>query len=145
MYIFCVCFFFFQAEDGIRDHCVTGVQTCALPISEVNQELDETNAGVMALYAELDDRTQQLRRVSELKSRFLSNLSHEVRTPVNSILALSNILLKRLDGDLSPEQEKQVSYIRESAEQLSRLVNDELDLAKVEAGKISLHVSDFHV
>jgi signal transduction histidine kinase len=114
-------------------------------LAHVNQELEDTNRGVMALYTELDERTQQLRRTSELKSRFLSNLSHEVRTPVNSILALSGILLNRLDGELSPEQERQVSFIRESAEQLSRLVSNELDMAKVEAGKISLHISDFQI
>ena len=114
-------------------------------LEQLNQELDETNGGVMALYAELDERTQQLHRVSELKSTFLSNFSHEVRTPVNSIMALSGILLNRLDGELTAEQQKQVSFIRQSAEQLSRLVNDELDMAKVEAGKISLRLSEFHI
>jgi signal transduction histidine kinase len=114
-------------------------------IAQLNQELEDTNRGVTALYTELDERTQQLRRASELKSRFLSHLSHEVRTPVNSILALCGILLRRLDGELTPEQDKQVTYIRESADQLSRLVADELDLAKVEAGKISLHVSTFRI
>src|SRR5207237_826634 len=83
--------------------------------------------------------------ISELKSRFMSNLSHEVRTPVNSILALCGILLRQLDGALTAEQEKQVIYIHESAQQLARLVADELDLAKVEAGKIALTISDFHI
>jgi signal transduction histidine kinase len=121
------------------------LETRQRELEQVNQELDDTNGGVMALYTELDERTQQLHRVSELKSRFLSNFSHEVRTPVNSILALSGILLNRLDGDLTAEQQKQVSFIRESAEQLSRLVNDELDMARVEAGKISLRLSDFQI
>jgi signal transduction histidine kinase len=58
----------------------------------VNQELDDTNRGVVALYAELDERAVHLRRADELKSRFLSNMSHEVRTPLNSILALSRLL-----------------------------------------------------
>ena len=97
--------------------------------------MEDTNRGVVALYAELDERAEQLRRASELKSRFLSNMSHEFRTPLNSILALSRLLMDRTDGPLTLEQERQVTYIRRSAESLTELVNDLLDLAKVEAGK----------
>ena len=102
----------------------------------LNQELHDTNRGVVALYAELDERADHLRRADELKSRFLSNMSHEFRTPLNSILALSRLLLTRGDGELKAEQEKQVHFIRKAAESLTELVNDLLDLAKVEAGKI---------
>lgn len=102
---------------------------------QLNQELGDTNRGVVALYAELDGRAEQLRQASELKTRFLSNMSHEFRTPLNSVLALSRLLLDRIDGDLTPEQERQVGYIRRSAENLLEFVNDMLDLAKVEAGK----------
>lgn len=112
---------------------------------QLNQELGDTNRGVVALYAELDERAEQLRKASELKTRFLSNMSHEFRTPLNSILALSRLLLDRIDGDLAPEQERQVGYIRRSAESLLELVNDLLDLAKVEAGKIDVKVVPFKV
>jgi signal transduction histidine kinase/CheY-like chemotaxis protein len=104
-------------------------------LTQLNQELQDTNRGVVALYAELDERADHLRRADELKSKFLSNMSHEFRTPLNSVLALSRLLLSRTDGDLTPEQEKQVQFIRRSAESLTELVNDLLDLAKVEAGK----------
>jgi signal transduction histidine kinase/CheY-like chemotaxis protein len=104
-------------------------------LARVNQELQDTNRGVVALYAELDERADHLRRADELKSKFLSNMSHEFRTPLNSILALSRLLLARTDGDLTPEQEKQLQFIRKAAESLTELVNDLLDLAKVEAGK----------
>lgn len=114
-------------------------------LAQLNRELDETNRGVVALYAELDDRADFLQRASELKSHFLSNMSHEFRTPLNSIMALSQILLDRLDGDLSGEQEKQVRFIRSSAQDLMDLVNDLLDLAKVEAGKITIRPSAFDV
>jgi signal transduction histidine kinase/DNA-binding response OmpR family regulator len=116
-----------------------------LELAQLNRELDETNRGVVALYAELDDRADFLQRASELKSHFLSNMSHEFRTPLNSISALSQILLDRLDGDLSPEQEKQVRFIRSSAQDLTDLVNDLLDLAKVEAGKVTIRPTQFDV
>src|SRR5262249_44112548 len=80
-----------------------------------------------------------------LKSRFLSNMSHEFRTPVNSIQALARMLLERADGDLTPEQERQVTFIRKAADGLSELVNDLLDLAKVEAGKIVVRPTEFDV
>jgi signal transduction histidine kinase/CheY-like chemotaxis protein len=112
-------------------------------LTELNQELEDTNRGVVALYAELADRADHLRQADELKSRFLSNMSHEFRTPLNSILALSRLLLSRVDGDLLPEQEKQVQYIRKGAETLTELVNDLLDLAKVEAGKTAVVPSEF--
>lgn len=105
-------------------------------LARLNQELQDTNRGVVALYAELDERANHLRRADELKSRFLSNMSHEFRTPLNSILALSRLLLGRTDGELTPEQERQIQFIRKAAESLTELVNDLLDLAKVEAGKI---------
>ena len=88
---------------------------------------------------------EQLRQASELKSRFLSYMSHEFRTPLNSILALSRLLLDRVDGELAPEQDRQIGYIRRSAEGLLELVNDLLDLSKVEAGKIDVKVAPFTV
>jgi signal transduction histidine kinase len=114
-------------------------------LTRLNQELEDTNRGVVALYAELDEKAERLRQADEIKSRFLSHMSHEFRTPLSSILALSRLLLDRTDGELSSEQEKQVTYIRRSAEDLSELVNDLLDLAKVEAGKTEVNVETFAV
>jgi signal transduction histidine kinase/CheY-like chemotaxis protein len=111
----------------------------------LNGELEDTNRGVVALYAELDEKAGHLRRADEMKSRFLSNMSHEFRTPVNAILALSHLLLEHMDGDLNAEQTKQVNYIRKSGEDLLELVNDLLDLAKIEAGKVTVKPSDFEV
>ena len=112
-------------------------------LERLNQELQDTNRGVVALYAELDERADHLRRADELKSRFLSHMSHEFRTPLNSILALARLLLSRSDGDLTPEQETQVHFIRKAAENLTELVDDLLDLAKVEAGKTVVTPSEF--
>ncbi len=110
-----------------------------------SRELEETNRGVVALYTELDDHTKALKRLSDLKSRFLSEMSHEFRSPLNSIRSLTGFLIERSDGDLTPEQEKQVKLIRKAAEGLSMLVDDLLDLAKVEAGKAVIRASTFSV
>lgn len=114
-------------------------------VGALNDELVETNKGVVALYAELDDQAVALREVSELKSRFLSYMSHEFRTPLGSIRSIARILLDRLDGPLSPEQEKQVQFIRACAVELNDMVNDLLDLAKVEAGRITISPAWFEM
>jgi signal transduction histidine kinase/DNA-binding response OmpR family regulator len=106
-------------------------------LERVNRELEDTNRGVVALYAELDERADHLRRADDLKTKFLSNMTHEFRTPVNSILALSRLLAERLA--LDEHEKNELFYIRRSAEQLSDLVDDLLDIAKVEAGKIEVH------
>jgi len=112
---------------------------------EMARELEDTNRGVVALYAELDEKALHLRQADEMKSRFLSNMSHEFRTPLNSVRALCNILLAQMDGPLTDEQETQVRFINKAAEDLSELVNDLLDLAKIEAGKIEIRPVRFEV
>nr|WP_180203436.1 ATP-binding protein [Pseudomonas sp. SbOxS1]NYU03119.1 histidine kinase [Pseudomonas sp. SbOxS1] len=101
-------------------------------------ELDETNQGVLALYAELDTQAEQLRQASDLKSRFLSYMSHEFRTPLGSILSIASLLADELDGPLSSEQHKQVAFVSNAARELSDMVDDLLDLAKIEAGRITI-------
>ena len=114
-------------------------------IESLSRELAETNSGVVALYAELDDKAAQLREVSDLKSRFLSYMSHEFRTPLGSIRSIARILLDRLDGPLTSEQVKQVSFIQSAAGELTEMVNDLLDLAKIEAGRISISPAWFEM
>ena len=101
-------------------------------------ELDETNQGVLALYAELDMQAGQLREASELKSRFLSYMSHEFRTPLGSILSMTRLLDDELDGPLSEEQRHQVQFISSAARELAEMVDDLLDLAKIEAGRVTV-------
>ncbi|ABA74875.1 two-component sensor histidine kinase [Pseudomonas fluorescens] len=109
----------------------------------LREELDETNQGVLALYAELDTQAEQLRQASDLKSRFLSYMSHEFRTPLGSILSINSLLADELDGPLSPEQHKQVAFVSTAARELSDMVDDLLDLAKIEAGRISISAAWF--
>ena len=101
-------------------------------------ELDETNQGVLALYAELDEQAGQLREVSELKSRFLSYMSHEFRTPLGSILSMTRLLEDGMDGPLNEEQLRQVRFVSASTVELREMVDDLLDLAKIEAGRITI-------
>ena len=103
---------------------------------ELSGELETTNQGVVALYAEIDDKSRQLREASESKSRFLNNISHELRTPGNSVLGLARLLLDPGAEPLSADQRQQVEFINASAEDLLRLVNELLDLAKAESGRI---------
>ena len=112
-------------------------------LSRTNRELDESNRGVVTLHAELEDKVDALRRTSEIRRRVLANVSHEFRTPLHSILGLSQLLLDGTDGPLTDEQQKQIRFIRTSAEELSHLVNDVLDLSKAEAGKLTLRADGF--
>jgi len=110
----------------------------SLELEALTAELAETNAGVVALYSELDDRAEQLRQASDLKSRFLSYMSHEFRTPLGSISSLCGLLLDHIDGPLTVEQEIQIRLMSDSAHELTAMVDDLLDLAKVEAGRVSI-------
>jgi signal transduction histidine kinase len=101
-------------------------------------ELEETNQGVLALYAELDTQAEQLRQASDLKSRFLSYMSHEFRTPLGSILSITSLLADEVDGPLSKEQQLQVAFVSNATRELSDMVDDLLDLAKIEAGRITI-------
>ncbi|SER90776.1 His Kinase A (phospho-acceptor) domain-containing protein [Pseudomonas sp. NFACC02] len=134
----------------MTDHAVHGAPEASAELlllreesAALRAELDETNQGVLALYAELDMQAEQLRQASDLKSRFLSYMSHEFRTPLGSILSIASLLTDELDGPLSPEQHKQVAFVRTAARELSDMVDDLLDLAKIEAGRISISAAWF--
>jgi signal transduction histidine kinase len=105
-------------------------------IVALREELDETNKGVVALYAELDDKAADLREATELKSRFLSYMSHEFRTPLTSISQHHRASCSRVStGPLTPEQLRQVEFVRGSARELTDMVGDLLDSRKSKAGQ----------
>ena len=112
---------------------------------DLRAELEETNRGVLALYAELDSQAEQLRLATDLKSRFLAYMSHEFRTPINSIRSITRLLLDRVDGPLSEEQERQVRFIQQNAAEFAEMVDDLLDLAKVEAGRVEISPAWFEM
>ena len=103
--------------------------------SELSDELEQTNRGVVALYRELDEKSEQLRAASESKDRFWANVSHELRTPLNSIIGLTRLLADPAGG-LGSEQLYQVELIRNATGTLLTLVNDLLDVAKAESGQL---------
>ena len=120
--------------DTLRNH----VAQQRAEITALESELEETNKGVLALYAELDENAVRLREAADLKSRFLSYMSHEFRTPLASITSISDILISGYDGPLTNEQHRQLQFVRGCVRDLTEMVDDLLDLAKVEAGRISI-------
>lgn len=112
-------------------------------LEATNLELENTNKGVVALYSELEKASQELQEASESKSRFFSNMTHEFRTPINIIENISKLLLKGADGPLTAEQLKQVRFISSAAGDLSDLVNELLDLAEAESGRMEIVPAPF--
>ncbi|WP_307868295.1 ATP-binding protein [Umezawaea beigongshangensis] len=103
---------------------------------ELSEELEETNRGVVALYAELDEKSTQLREAAEARTRFWSNISHELRTPVNSVVGLTRLLAAQGADPLTADQRRQVELINDSGATLLALVNELLDTAKAESGSM---------
>ncbi|MCS0604399.1 hybrid sensor histidine kinase/response regulator [Streptomyces sp. LP11] len=109
--------------------------------SELTSELQATNTGVVALYAELEDKTRQLELAHEYKTRFWANVSHELRSPVNSVIALARLLESGPDP-LSDEQRRQTALVQASGSTLLALVDELLDVAKAESGRLEPHPAD---
>lgn len=109
----------------------------------LNIELENTNRGVVALYAELDEKAEFLKMANETKTSFLSDMTHEFRSPLNSIMSIAQIVLDEARISQSPEREKQMSFILKAAMGLSDLVNDLLDISKIEAGKVQVKKTTF--
>src|SRR5262249_57628 len=97
------------------------------------------------LFREIEIKSRQLEVASQHKSEFLASMSHELRTPLNAIIGFSDVLLERTFGDLSAKQEQYASVILESGRHLLSLINDILDLSKIEAGRMELELADFHL
>lgn len=118
-------------------------------IETINQELEETNKGVVALNRELEDKAiaiekakQEADHANKAKSEFLANMSHEIRTPMNAILGFAGILEKKI---IDKPLKDYVSAISSSGRSLLGIINDILDLSKIEAGKTELHFHAVHL
>jgi signal transduction histidine kinase len=97
------------------------------------------------LFRELAYKSRQLEAASQHKSEFLANMSHELRTPLNAIIGFSEVLGERLFGELNEKQEEYLKDIHASGQHLLSLINDILDLSKIEAGRMELELTDFHL
>ncbi|WP_328450191.1 ATP-binding response regulator [Amycolatopsis sp. NBC_00438] len=103
---------------------------------ELSEELEETNRGVVALYAELNEKSSQLKAASEAKTRFWSNISHELRAPINSVIGLARLLTGPGADPLTDDQRRQVSLVNDAGSTVLSLVNELLDTAKAESGRL---------
>ncbi|QQQ80549.1 response regulator [Saccharothrix sp. 6-C] len=103
---------------------------------ELSEELEQTNLGVVAFYTELEEKSNQLREAAEARTRFWSNISHELRSPVNSVIGLSRLLTAPDSDPLTEEQRRQIELIRAAGSTLLALVNELLDTAKAESGSL---------
>ena len=124
-------------------------------LSNVSQEARDiataiaTQTGIhleaLRLTEELQKRAQELKELDRLKSAFLANMSHELRTPLNSILGFTDVMLEGLDGALTDYMDNDLRLIQKNGQHLLHLINDVLDMAKIESGRMNLHPERFTV
>jgi signal transduction histidine kinase len=124
-------------------------------LAEVSQEARDLAAAIAAqagihlealrLTEELQKRARELQELDRLKSAFLANMSHELRTPLNSILGFADVILEGLDGPLTDNMDNDLRLIQKNGQHLLHLINDVLDMAKIESGRMNLHPERFKV
>ncbi|MDM0111978.1 ATP-binding protein [Variovorax sp. J22R133] len=134
-----------HAEEPSAEALAAQLAVSRQEADDLRIELEETNRGVVALYAELDAQAEQLRQATELKSRFLAYMSHEFRTPISAIRSITRLLNDGMDGPLNEEQQKQIRFIETSATEFAEMVDDLLDLAKIEAGRVEISPAWFEM
>ncbi|MCX9013877.1 MAG: PAS domain S-box protein [Candidatus Methanoperedens sp.] len=142
-----------QAEEELRkhrDHLEEIVKERTALLTTKSEQLHENQIALIGLVEELEQATKDLnsanihlKELDRLKSMFIASTSHELRTPLNSIIGFSSILLEGYSGELNPEQKEQLGIIHSSGEHLLSLITDVIDLSKIEAGRIDIHISEF--
>jgi PAS domain S-box-containing protein len=110
--------------------------------SELEERIRAATADLAEQNTRLQWQSRELEKANRLKSEFLASMSHELRTPINALIGYASLMLDRIYGDLTPRQEEGLNRIQGAAQHLLALINDILDLAKIEAGRMPLHLDD---
>ena len=121
----------------LKEHTLVNVEFAELVAANISIALENAH-----LYQEAVETAERLAEVDRLKTEFLANMSHELRTPLNSIIGFSRVILKEIDGPLTDMQRTDLRAIYESGQHLLGLINDILDLSKIEAGKMELNIEE---
>ena len=111
----------------------------------IRKAYDELEAKVAERTEELSQANIRLKGLDKLKSMFLASMSHELRTPLNTIIGFTGIMLQSVTGEITEEQRKQLTMVKSSANHLLALINDVIDVSKIEAGKIELDIEEFNL
>ena len=128
---------------GLADELNGMAASLQASVQSLEQKVEERTRELQQALAELSQKGRQLEVASEHKSEFLANMSHELRTPLNAIIGFSQVLRKRMFGEINAKQEEYLDDILSSGNHLLSLINDVLDLSKVEAGQVELEVATF--
>ncbi len=128
---------------GLADELNRMAASLQASVQSLEQRVEERTLELQQALAELSQKGRQLEVASEHKSEFLANMSHELRTPLNAIIGFSQVLRKRMFGEINAKQEEYLDDILSSGNHLLSLINDVLDLSKVEAGQVELEVATF--
>ncbi|MFZ3382684.1 MAG: PAS domain S-box protein [Candidatus Methanoperedens sp.] len=127
-------------------------KTLETKVEERTNALKESQSGLLNLMEDMNNTTDELEKANKrlieldrMKSMFIASTSHELRTPLNSIIGFTSILLEGWSGELTPEQREQVQIVNTSGKHLLSLINDVIDISKIEAGKLEVNVSRFNL
>jgi signal transduction histidine kinase len=128
---------------GLADELNRMAASLQASVRGLEEKVEERTQELQQALAELSQKGHQLQIASKHKSEFLANMSHELRTPLNAIIGFSQVLRQRLFGEINEKQEEYLDDILSSGNHLLSLINDVLDLSKVEAGQVKLEVATF--
>ncbi|HVD46989.1 MAG TPA: HAMP domain-containing protein, partial [Candidatus Limnocylindria bacterium] len=132
-----------QSQQDQLQHSNLDLAEKARQLAQQNTEIDRRRAEVEAAKSLVEEKAEQLAITSRYKSEFLANMSHELRTPLNSLLILAQELTDNPDRNLLPKQVEYATIIRSSGTDLLKLINDILDLSKIESGTVALEITDW--